>query len=143
MEQIETVAPILAEMARSEKFLMHNEPEWFETWPEIFITQDWRCHDKSMLTVDADGALRYCVDIALPETIFMWELEQPEKLERYVELLQQSTPCTGCAWDPAYESIKRATDTMGIEKGRESFRHEMTEDRIEKLIPAAQKYFRR
>lgn len=141
-EQIDWIFPILSLMAVSGRYLMHNDAEWFNTWPEIFRAQNWKCHNKSMLTVDADGSLRYCVDIPLSEPIYLWDLEQPEKFNRYLELLPGPTPCMGCAWDPAYESISRAMDvSRGISKGRESFRHELSVDRISKLIPAARKYF--
>ncbi len=142
--QLATIAPIMESMASSGRFLMHNGPEWFRVWPESFRNQVWMCHDKSVLTVDADGSLRYCVDIQLPEPIFAWELNDPKVLDQYVEWLKKKPNCEGCFWDPCYEGTYRAlSDDYGIEKGRESFRHELTEERISQLLPEAQKHFRR
>lgn len=143
-EQLDTFSPILEEMAQSGKFLMHNGPEWFREWPIGFRTQTWKCHDKSVLTIDADGCLRYCVDIPLPVPIRAWQLQEPVFLEQYKNLLKMKTPCLGCFWDPCFEGTHRAlSEDYGIEKGRETFRHEMTEERISKLLPEAQKWFRR
>jgi MoaA/NifB/PqqE/SkfB family radical SAM enzyme len=143
-EQLDIISPILEEMAVSGKFLMHNGPEWFREWPLTFRKQDWKCHDKSVLTIDADGCLRYCVDISLLVPIRAWQLREEVFLEQYRRLLKLDTPCLGCFWDPCYEGTHRAlSEDYGIEKGRESFRHEMTEERISKLLPEAQKWFRR
>lgn len=141
--QLDTYSPVLENMAKSEKFLMHNGPEWFREWPTGFRTQEWRCHDKSVLTIDADGSLRYCVDIALPVPIRAWQLRDENFLHQYQELLKLRTPCLGCFWDPCFEGTHRATsEDYGIEKGRETFRHELSEERIAKLLPEAQKWFR-
>lgn len=139
--QIREVKDALSMMARSGQFLMHNGPEWFQLWDSTeFLSQAWRCHDKSNLTVDADGCLRYCVDIALRTDIRMWDLEDPNWLGTYMECLKSDTRCKGCSWDPAYESISRAIN-MGVEDGRSTFRHELSDERIKSLYNGAGKWF--
>jgi MoaA/NifB/PqqE/SkfB family radical SAM enzyme len=143
-EQLDKYSPVLEQMAESQKFLMHNGPEWFHEWPTSFRKQEWKCHDKSVLTIDADGSLRYCVDIALPTPIYAWDLRDETVFRTYKLLLERDPGCDGCFWDPCFEGTHRAlSEDYGIDKGRETFRHEMTEERISKLLPEAQKWFRR
>ncbi len=132
-------------MAESGKYLMHNEAGWFEAWDANFLTQDWICHDKSVLTVDADGLLRWCVDQPLPQRFSIFDLEVEDHLEGYADLLGDTVPiCCGCFWDPAYESIKRGLDlaTTDVE-GRQSYRHELTPEQVSKLLPEAQQWFKK
>lgn len=142
--QVETMAPTLSAMVKSGRFLMHNESGWFELWPKWFRNQSWKCHDKSNLTVDADGSLRLCVDVPLPVSIHVLDLVIPSNAEKYAEVISRKPPCCGCFWDPAYESIKRATrEGATQEEGRKSFRHEMTEAQISQLLPEAQQWFKK
>jgi len=140
--QIESISPILKDMAECGRYLMHNDPDWFDVWKDGFRSQDWRCHDKSLLTVDADGQLRFCVDIELPKSIHVLDLEEPEMREAYLKVLEEVPHCGGCLWDPAYEAIKRALDPkVGEEAGRKSYRHELSETDIKMLLPEARKWF--
>jgi len=141
-KQVEESAQILSFMARSGRFLMHNESGWFDLWPAYFRTQTWKCRDKGNLTIDADGSLRLCVDIAFPFSMSIWDLYMSYNVERYSDALLKSPPCNGCFWDPAFESLQRATrEGTTQEEGRKSFRHEMTNEQIGQLLPEAQKWF--
>jgi hypothetical protein len=143
-EQIDAASPTLSLMAKSGRFLMHNEPGWFDLWPDNFLRQSWKCHDKSILTVDADGMLRLCVDQPLPVQIHIFDLVLPSNVLKYMEVISRKPSCAGCFWDPAYESIQRATrEGSTQEEGRKSFRHELTEEQISQLLPEAQKWFRK
>lgn len=141
-EQVEAISPILSMMASSKRFLMHNEPGWFDLWPKYFRNQTWKCHDKSILTVDADGSLRLCVDIPLKKWIHVLDLNKEGTVQLYSDLLKEKPPCGGCFWDPAYESVSKGTrEGMSEEEGRKTFRHELSEEDILQLIPEAQKWF--
>lgn len=141
-DQVENIAQSLSFMAKSGRFLMHNEPEWFETWPKYFRNQTWKCRDKGNLTIDSDGSLRLCVDIALPFTMSVFDLQMAYNVKRYADVLRKEPPCNGCFWDPAFESLQRATrEGLTQEEGRKSFRHEMTNEQIGQLLPEAQKWF--
>lgn len=145
IDQIERIAPWMKRLALSGHYLMHNDPDWFDTWPEQFLDQTWRCNDKALLTVDADGYLRYCVDIPFREEDRMHVLELASKMgrNRFARVIAKGPPCTGCLWDPAYEAIKRArSPDVGVEEGRRRYRHEIPEDRRRKLILPAQKWFK-
>jgi MoaA/NifB/PqqE/SkfB family radical SAM enzyme len=143
-EQVEAISPVLSLMASSKRFLMHNEPGWFDLWPKYFRNQSWKCHDKSILTVDADGSLRLCVDIPLKKHLHILDLKNESTVDAYMELLKERPTCGGCFWDPAYESIAKGTRVgMSDEEGRKSFRHELSEAEIEQLIPEAQQWFRK
>lgn len=143
-EQIEKVAPILQKMAESGRYLMHNDPGWFEVWPEHFRKQDWICNDKGLLTVDADGKLKYCVDIDFRDgdAMNVLELATEEGRQRYLKAITKGPPCTGCLWDPAYEAIMRARNPgIGVEEGRKRYRHEIDAERSRQLLPEARKWF--
>lgn len=140
-EQISSISSILTLMARSGNYLMHNDPEWFQVWNEGFLTQTWKCSQKSGLTVDADGCLLKCVDIPLKENIHVNDLCLESVVNLYYYNINLKHTCSGCLWDPAYETILRA-NSMPIEDGRKTFRHELTEQQIENLLPEAQKWMR-
>jgi MoaA/NifB/PqqE/SkfB family radical SAM enzyme len=141
-EQVERVAENLSFMAKSGRFLMHNEPEWFETWPQYFRNQTWKCRDKGNLTIDADGNLRLCVDIHMPFTMSIFDLSMSYNVKKYADAIRKEPPCNGCFWDPAFESLQRSTrEGLTQEEGRKSFRHEMTNEQIGQLLPEAQKWF--
>jgi MoaA/NifB/PqqE/SkfB family radical SAM enzyme len=143
-EQIDNMSPTLSLMAKSGRFLMHNESGWFDLWPENFLPQVWKCHDKSVLTVDADGMLRLCVDHPLPVRMHVLDLVIPSNAQKYMEVISRKPFCAGCFWDPAFESIQRATRKGSTqEEGRKSFRHELTDGQVSKLIPEAQKWFKK
>jgi len=140
-EQIEHVSSILILMARSGNYLMHNAPEWFEVWPSAFRDQTWKCNKKSGLTVDADGRLLKCVDICLYNSIHVNDLNLESVVDDYYNNLNMKHTCCGCLWDPAYETVLRS-NTMSVDEGRKTFRHELTEQQISNLIPEAQKWMR-
>jgi MoaA/NifB/PqqE/SkfB family radical SAM enzyme len=141
-EQVESSAKSLSFMAKSGRFLMHNEPEWFDLWPKYFRNQAWKCRDKGNLTIDADGSLRLCVDIALPFAMGISDLQMSYNVKRYAEALGKEPPCSGCFWDPAFESLQRSTrEGLTQEEGRKSFRHELTNEQIGQLLPEAQRWF--
>lgn len=144
-EQVEEISLVLSKMAHGGRYLMHNDASWFDAWPGNFLAQNWMCSNKATLTIDADGSLRWCVDQALPEDFTLFDLEVPENLERYAEILKDEVPhCGGCFWDPAYESVKRGLDTLISEAdGRKSYRHELSPGQVEQLIPEARKWFKK
>lgn len=135
-EDIELVSPILYEMAASGSFLISNDPEWFNVWPKHFRKQDWMCNDKGLLTVDADGSLRYCVDIPfrLEDQMTVHELATEEGQQKFLRAVSKGPPCKGCLWNPAYECIMRARNPgIGIEEGRRRARHEVPPEQLPKL----------
>lgn len=137
---------VLSAMARDGAFLMHNDPEWFDAWPGYFRSQGWKCHDKSTLTIDADGSLRRCVDQPLSKPFFARTFLNAQNFDRYVAEIKKTVPdtCNGCFWDPAFESLLRAQNPyLTVEEGRKSYRHELSDDDINKLLPKAQPWFRR
>jgi len=142
--QLEVMAPMMRALAESGRYLMHNSPDWFDTWPGQFRKQAWMCNDKALLTVDADGMLRYCVDIPFRPDDRMHVLELADSWSRrtYAEVIAKGPPCKGCLWDPAYEAIKRARDaTIGVDEGRRMYRHEVPLERLSQLLPAARHWF--
>jgi len=63
IEQVRACADTLYKMAASGEYLMHNDKEVYGYWEKYFIAQDWKCgKDNSVLTIDADGTLKRCVD---------------------------------------------------------------------------------
>jgi len=138
------VSGTLREMVGSGNFLCSNDPEWFEAWPTHFLKQDWKCNDKGLVTIDADGSLKYCVDIPFrPEdTMFVWELEEEAGRQRFLEIIGKGPDCSGCLWNPAYECIRRArTPSIGIDEGRKRARHTVSEDHCRKLYGGAGRFF--
>jgi hypothetical protein len=132
-------------MAKSGNYLMHNHEVWFDAWPDHFLLQSWNCHDKSILTLDADGYLRYCVDKRLSSPVSLFDLISDEGQDEYLEVLEHGplNGCQGCFWDPAFESILRGLDkNMTEDQGRLSYRHELSEAQIERLLPEARKVLR-
>lgn len=143
-EQIERMAPLMQQMAESGQYLMHNDPGWFEVWPEHFRRQDWICNDKGLLTVDADGSLKYCVDIAFrdEDRMNVHALRTEEGRQQFLSVVKKGPPCTGCLWDPAYEAIMRARNPgIGTDEGRKRYRHEIDSDRALQLLPDARRWF--
>jgi MoaA/NifB/PqqE/SkfB family radical SAM enzyme len=141
---IERVSKQLYDMVSSGKFLCSNDAAWFKTWPEYFLHQNWMCNDKGLLTIDADGSLRYCVDIPFREEdhMFVWELDTEGGREKYQRIIQKKRPCHGCLWNPAYESIKRSRDPeIGIEEGRLRARHYVDPERLSILHGGAGRWF--
>lgn len=142
--QIDLVAPRMYEMVKSGHYLCSNDAGWFSVWPEHFLRQDWMCNDKGLVTIDADGSLKYCVDIPFrPEDrMLVHELGSLEGRNRFLEVVQKGPPCQGCLWNPAYECIKRARDPgIGIEEGRKRSRHTVSNERSSSLFGGAGKYF--
>ena len=142
--QIAVTSAELSKMASSGNYLMHNDPSWFDLWPGYFLQQNWRCSTKSILTVDADGSLRRCVDQPLSKPISIFDLSLQAGNE-YPALVAEGAPerCGGCFWDPAYESIMRAQNPeLSLEEGRRFYRHELSDEQLSRLIPDAGKWFR-
>jgi len=140
--QVERSSRLLRRMANSGNYLMHNRSVWFDAWPDHFISQSWHCHDKSILTLDADGFLRYCVDKQLSSPVSLFDLMSNEGRESYQNVLKQGplNGCRGCFWDPAFEAILRGLDPeMSEDQGRSSYRHELSEEQIARLLPEARK----
>lgn len=104
---IKHIGKILAKMARSGKYKMHNIPEYYdEIWNHYLISRDWHCSMKANVTVDADGRLRVCVDQRGKETnkLTVFDLADEEKRKKYFELAKlESKNCQGCVWDPAWQ----------------------------------------
>jgi len=143
-EQLDEISPQMYEMVKSGRFLCSNDAAWFNVWPEHFLLQDWMCNDKGLITIDADGSLKYCVDIPFREedTMFIWELATEEGQKKFLDVIQKGPSCHGCLWNPAYECIKRARDPeIGIEEGRKRSRHHVAPDRWNKLFGGAGRYF--
>jgi MoaA/NifB/PqqE/SkfB family radical SAM enzyme len=143
-DQIFQAANILYGMASSGQYLMHNGLEWFEKWfePDTVWRQDWKCSDKACLTVDADGYLRYCVDIPFrkEERLHILDLESEQLQSEYVRIMKGSRPCEGCMWDTQFEMINRNNE-LGEGESRRSFRHEIDDEKLSKLIPEARHWF--
>lgn len=142
--QIVAMAPKLRAMADSGNYLMHNDPGWFDVWPTHFRRQDWICDDKGLLTVDADGRLKYCVDIDFrdEDRMGVLELEHVAGREKYMTSIRKGPTCSGCLWDPAYEAIMRARNPeIGTEEGRRRYRHEIDNERASQLLPEARQWF--
>jgi len=143
-EDLDEISPLMYEMVKSGRFLCSNDAAWFNVWPKHFRKQDWMCNDKGLLTIDADGSLKYCVDIPFREEDRMnvFELNTETGQKKFLDIIQKGPPCKGCLWNPAYECIKRARDPhIGIESGRERSRHYVAEERLELLHGGAGRYF--
>jgi MoaA/NifB/PqqE/SkfB family radical SAM enzyme len=144
LTQIESISEQLRLMVASGRYLCSNDASWFRVWPEHFLRQDWKCRDKGLVTIDADGSLKYCVDIPFrPEDrMYARELRTEEGRQKFLRIIQKEPPCTGCLWNPAYESIKRIRDPdIGEEEGRDRARHRVTEDRLDILYGGAGRFF--
>lgn len=138
---VKIISGVLFEMAKSGRYLMHNAPEYFLSWSRYFIRQDWKCTNKSCITVDADGSLKRCVDRKLGlEKFSILTLE--DCWEEYCEALEKPVECKGCFWDPAFETSLRAS-TWDQDVAVDSFRHELTDEQIEGLSPEARKWFKK
>lgn len=143
-EQVERISSIMYEMVSSAQYLCSNDAGWFLVWPDHFLRQDWKCRDKGLLTIDADGSLRYCVDIAFrdEDRMFVWELKTESGRNKFLEIIQKEPPCHGCLWNPAYESIKRVRDPeIGESEGRQRARHYVDPQRLSSLYGGAGRYF--
>jgi len=143
-EQARLIAPILSEMARSERYLMHNEGAWFDRWlTDDIQRQDWVCNGKAGITIDADGSLKYCVEVPFSQKdrMFISDLATDSGWEKYNDVFRRGVTCSGCVWDTAYEMIRRANETLGEVEGRRSFRHEISSQRLMKLLPEARHWF--
>jgi hypothetical protein len=144
VEQVERIVPKMIEMADSGQYLNHNESDWFRMWPDHFQKQDWKCMDKAGVTFDADGTLRYCVEIPFSQKdkMFIWELESDEGKVKYAEIISRGAPCQGCLWDPAFETINRSRNpSYGLEQARDRFWHEVSALKASKLINGSGSWF--
>lgn len=142
--QLDRISEEMYEMVASQRYLCSNDASWFKVWPEHFLLQDWKCRDKGLVTIDADGSLKYCVDIPFrPEDrMHVSELWHERGRKRFLEIIQKEPPCNGCLWNPAYESIKRIRDPeIGEDEGRERARHTVSEDRLDILYSGAGRFF--
>lgn len=142
--QIEDVSVEMYKMVASGNYLCSNDASWFNVWPEHFLKQDWMCYDKGLVTIDADGSLKYCVDIPFrPEDrMYAWDLESPGGRKRFLKVVQKGPPCKGCLWNPAYECIKRSRDPeIGIDEGRNRARHWIDPERFHQLHGGAGRFF--
>lgn len=145
-EQIDRIAPQMYDMVSSGKYLCSNDAAWFNVWPKHFLKQDWMCNDKGLVTIDADGSLKYCVDIAFrPEDrMFAWELSSQKGQQKFLDIIRKGPPCKGCLWNPAYECIKRARDpSIGIDEGRTRARHFIEPMRVSQLAGDSGRFFDR
>ena len=141
--QIQDIFPRLAKMVRSKKYLIQTSAEWFEFLMEHGVEQQtWKCNDKASLTIDADGSLKHCVDVPLPKRLTIFDLEQDAGLNLYNQLIK-NPKCEGCLWDSAYDSINRSRNILGEKEAQRLYRHELTNEEIEALIPNARQYFKR
>lgn len=143
-EDILSVSGELSEMVSSNEYLCSNDPEWFDSWPGHFLKQDWMCNDKCLLTIDADGSLRYCVDIPFrdEDRMFAWELKKEEGQQKFLRIIKKGPPCNGCLWNPAYECIRRARcSSIGDDEGRRRSRHEVPKGRLRSLYGEAGRWF--
>ena len=113
----------LSKMARSGKYLMHNRPEWFEAWVRYGYNQDWVCSGKQLLTIDADGYLRRCIEIPLEKDLHILDLDTEKGRKEYAELLIPPPKCRGCFWDCAFETQQMKDEFKDLE-ARAHFRHE-------------------
>lgn len=137
--EVYEVSQELFHMARSGRYLMHNAPEYYQYWTKYFIRQDWKCTNKSCLTVDADGTLKRCVDRkAGLERFSLFDLD--DRMAEYELALQEDFDCKGCFWDPAFETALRA-ETWDDKAAVDSFRHELTPTQRATLMPEVRKWF--
>ena len=135
---IRKIASELKAMKDSGKYLMHNESAFYEAWDKYFISQDWKCSQKSALTIDADGSLKRCVDNKGGlEGFNILTLEQ--NVEEYKKAILGDFVCKGCIWDPAFETERRSF--WHKDDAIRSFRHEMSEKQINNLLPECRKWF--
>lgn len=133
------IARELKEMALSGKYLMHNSPEFYDWWEEYFHNRDWVCSAKNALTIDADGTMKRCVDSKGGlERFNIMELERD--FSEYLAEVSKPHGCTGCFWDPAFETSLRAA-TWDRETAVKSFRHELTPEQFSNLLPDVQRWF--
>lgn len=140
--EIEDASHYLYVMVSSGQFLCSNDAGWFKVWPEHFLKQNWMCNDKSCITIDADGSLKYCVDIPFrPEDqMHVLDLATEDGRQKWLRIIQKGPNCKGCLWNPAYESIKRARDPeIGVVDGRSRARHYVGPTRS--LYAGAQRWF--
>jgi len=144
-KDIDMMSTAMYEMVKSGEYLCSNDAEWFETWPKHFLKQDWICNDKGLVTIDADGSLKYCVDIPFrqEDRMHVHELETSEGRKKWLETIQKGPDCKGCLWNPAYECIKRSRDPeIGVEEGRRRSRHCVPDDQAKKLFNGAGRWFK-
>lgn len=138
--QIEIISKALAKKVRAGKNLMHNTAEYFERWNDLFLKQDWKCTEalNRVLTVDADGSFRRCVDmhgdvdgscvqgLRLDRTgnPDLTAEEEEEFWNRFIRSVDDTNfVCQGCFWDPKYEAALKCS-TMPYEDVVATYRHD-------------------
>lgn len=140
-DKIKSMARTLKEMALSGKYLMHNAPEFYDLWEHYFVAQDWKCKGKYNLTIDADGSFKRCVDKKGGLNHFnVKDILDNDMWYEYLEAVAQPHECKGCFWDPAVETMLRG-ESWSEDDAVDSFRHDLTPERISKLLPEAQRWF--
>ena len=142
--QVDRISEVMYNLVSSGRYLCSNDAGWFKVWPAHFLRQDWKCHDKGLVTIDADGSLKYCVDIPFrdEDRMYVWELQTEAGRQKFLDIIQKEPPCHGCLWNPAYESIKRVRDPeIGVGEGRHRARHYVDSDRLSLLHGGAGRYF--
>ncbi len=136
------LAEKLKEMALSGKYLMHNDPGYYDYWERYFIKQDWKCQSKGTLTIDADGSMKRCVDRkAGLGHLNILNLVTEEAWKKYDKLVNSEFECKGCFWDPAFEASTRQR-LWDRKTAIDSFKHNLTSSQISKLLPEAQIWFK-
>jgi MoaA/NifB/PqqE/SkfB family radical SAM enzyme len=119
---IKNIAKRLYKMAKSGKYLMHNDAEYYTLWEKMFMPANWKCSTgKNYMTVDADGSLRRCVDIKGGLERFSI-LTLKDNLEEYEKALNAEFDCEGCFWDPPVETTLRANGWTE-DKAKKSYLH--------------------
>jgi MoaA/NifB/PqqE/SkfB family radical SAM enzyme len=140
-KQIDSVFSRLIKMTCSGRYLIQTSKEWFEFILENGVqNQSWKCNDKASLTIDSDGSLKHCVDVAIPGS-YVFDLETSQGRKAYLDKIK-APECSGCLWNSAFDSIYRSRTLLGEDESRRLYRHELTEREISKLLPSAAKWFR-
>ena len=111
-DEVRKYTKILADMARSGKYRMHNVPEMYADFmPRFFRSRDWYCDEPSSICIDADGTLMCCVEwnifdpVTKKATYSVFDLTDPVKREEIYQAFKYSNrKCSGCVWDSHFQT---------------------------------------
>lgn len=124
-KHINTIIEVLKRMKKDEKYMIHNDIEYFDAFKKYAIDLDWKCSKLFSLCIDSDGTMRTCLHYNGKhcKKFSIFDLEDEEKLKEFEKAWKKDRlTCKNCFWD-CWVSAENQIKKVGTEEAKKAFQH--------------------